>query len=108
MALIYVVQEFIGSTRVAADGKSLGSLRRGIYFFALIDPGEHHFCAIAHIGLSNYVSLHQLNAEAGETHYFLVHVTGAVAYDDFALTQLDLGEGKYLIAKAKFSASLAK
>jgi hypothetical protein len=59
--LIYVVQESPGSTRVGADGKWIGALKRGTYFSISIDPGEHHLCAIGHIGVLNSVSLHELS-----------------------------------------------
>ena len=44
-ALIYVVQQHPGSTRIGADGEWLGGLQRGGYFSASIDPGVHHLCA---------------------------------------------------------------
>ena len=44
-ALIYVVGQVPRSTRVGADGKWLGALKRGTYFSASVDPGEHHLCA---------------------------------------------------------------
>jgi hypothetical protein len=107
-ALIYVVQQHTGSTRIGADGKWLGGLQRGGYFSAAIDPGVHHLCARAHIGLWNHLSLYELNAKAGETYYFVAHVVSAVAYDDFAISQLNADEGRYLVAQAKFNASHPK
>jgi len=106
--LIYVVQEAPGSTRVGADGKWLGALKRGTYFSASVDPGEHHLCARAHIGLWNHLSSHELKAKAGETYYFVAHVVGAVSYDQFAISQVDLDQGKYFVAQAKFSESRPK
>ena len=106
--LIYVVQEAPGSSRVGADGKWLGALKRGTYFSASVDPGEHHLCARAHIGLWNHLSSHELKAKAGETYYFVAHVVGAVSYDQFAISQVDLDQGKYLVAQAKFSESRPK
>ena len=107
-ALIYVFQGSEGSTRIGVDGKWLGALKPAGYFFASIDPGEHHICAIAHIGLWNHLSLRQLNAKAGETYYFVTEVVGGVIADLFAISQWDPDEGKYLIAKAKFNASHPK
>jgi hypothetical protein len=66
-ALIYVVQETVGSTRFGAEGKWLGALKAGTYLFSSIDPGEHHLCAISRVGLWNHLSLHDLRAEAGKT-----------------------------------------
>lgn len=109
-ALIYVVmQEAGGSSRIGADGKWLGALRGGGYFSASIDPGEHHLCAAAHSGgVYNCVSLHQLNAKASETYYFVVHLVEAVTAENFALSPVDPDEGRYLVAKAKFNASHPK
>lgn len=108
-ALIYVVQAaFLGSTRIGADGKWLAGLRRGGYFSASIDPGEHHLCAFAHIGLWNHVSLYELNAKAGETYYFVAHVVGQLVSDEFTLSQVNADEGKYLVAQANFNASRPK
>jgi len=81
---------------------------RGTYFSISIHPGEHHSCAIGHIGVLNSVSLHELRARAGETYYFGAHVVSAVSYDEFAISPVDPDEGKYLVAKAKFSASHPK
>jgi len=104
-ALIYAVQDAPGSTRVGADGKWLGALKRGTYFSASVDPGEHHLPARAHIGLWNHLSLHQLKAKAGGTYYFVAHVVGAVSYDQFAIRQVHADQGKYFVAQAKFSES---
>lgn len=84
-ALIYVYQGSGGSTRIGVDGKWLGGLRPGGYLFASIDPGEHHLCAVAHIGLRNHVSLRHLNAKAGETYYFVAYVVGGVVSDEFGI-----------------------
>ena len=107
-ALIYVVQTAPGSTRLGADGKWLGALKRGTYFSASVDPGEHHLCARAHIGLWNHLSLHELKAKAGETYYFVASFANEVSHNEFAISQVDLDEGKYLVAQAKFSESRPK
>jgi hypothetical protein len=105
-ALIYVVHEAYGTTRVGLDGKWIGALK-GLrtYFSASIDPGEHHLCAILHQGVWSHVSLHVLKAEPGETYYFVAHVVGTFDTSWFYLRQVDSDEGKWLIAGAKFSAS---
>lgn len=107
-ALIYLVQENPGSTRVGADGKWLGALQRGGYFSVSIGPGEHHLCAIAHIGFLSHVSLDQLNVKAGETYYVLLHLVETVTSDNFAINQVNPDEGRHLVAKAKFNASHPK
>lgn len=94
--------------RLGADGKWLGALKGRTYFSVSIDPGEHHLCAIGRRGLYTLISLHQLKAEAGETYYFAAHLVGEANTGVFALIQLDLDEGKYMVARAKFSASHRK
>lgn len=101
-ALIYVVQKDSATTRVGADGKWLGAARRGTYFFASIDPGEHHLCAIGRIGLWSHVSLRELKAKPGETYYFVAG-GGELLADEFTLSQVDADEGRHLVAFAHLS-----
>jgi hypothetical protein len=102
-ALIYVVQKDDATTRVGADGKWLGAMRRRTYLLASIDPGEHHLCAIGRIGIWSHVSLSELNAKAGETYYFVTEY-GEWVPDQFALHKVDPDQGKYLVAWAHVSA----
>ena len=102
-ALIYVVQKDSATTRVGADGKWLGAARRGTYFFASIDPGEHHLCAIGRIGLWSHVSLRELKAKPGETYYFVAG-GGELLANEFTLNQVDADEGRHLVASANLSA----
>ena len=97
------VQKDDASTRFAADGKWLGALRRRTYLFASIDPGEHHLCAIGRIGAWSHVSLHELNAKAGEIYYFVTEY-GELVPDQFTLRQVDPDEEKHLVAWAHLSA----
>ena len=107
-ALIYVVERATGVMRFGADGKWLGALKPGTYFFASLDPGEHHLCVTGHHPLWKGLSLHALNAKAGETYYFFVHEVAGGGYDELTLSQVDPDEGKELVARAKFSASHPK
>lgn len=102
-ALIYVVQKDYASTKFAADGKWLGALRRRTYLLASIDPGQHHLCAIGRIAIWSHVSLHELNAKAGETYYFVTEY-GELVPDQFTLRQVDPDEEKHLVAWAHLSA----
>lgn len=106
-ALIYVVQETVGSTRFGADGKWLGALKAGTYFFSSIDPGERHLCAISRIGLWNHVSLQDVKAEAGKAYYFAVRFT-PYGPDSLGLSEVNSDEGKYLVGTAKLSTSHPK
>jgi hypothetical protein len=107
-ALIYVVQRATGTFKFGADGKWLGALKGGSYFYATVDPGEHHLCVKGRLPLWKGLSLHQLNAKQGETYYFFVHVLSGGGYNELTLTELDQDEGKELVARSKFSSSHAK
>jgi hypothetical protein len=102
-ALIYLVQKDDATTRVGTDGKWLGAMRRRTYFSASIDPGERHLCAVGRIGIWSHVSLHELNAKAGETYYFVTEY-GELIPDQFTLHGVNPDEGKYLVAWAHLSA----
>jgi hypothetical protein len=101
-AVIYVVQKDDATSRIGADGKWLGAVRRRMYFSFSIDPGEHHLCAIGRIGVWSHVSLRELNARPGETYYFVAKY-GQLIPDEFTLSQIDADEGKYLVAWAHLS-----
>src|SRR5215469_7724668 len=45
-ALIYVVADGDLTSIFGVDGKWVGAVSRGKYFFVPIDPGEHHVCAM--------------------------------------------------------------
>lgn len=107
-AAIYVVQRAGGVMKFGADGKWLGASKNGSYFFAFIDPGEHHLCVTSHLPLWKGLWLHELNAKAGETYYFFVHVVAGGGHNVLTLTHLDADEGKELVARSKFNASHPK
>jgi hypothetical protein len=112
-SLIYVVEKATGVMRFGADGKWLGALKPGTYFFASMEPGEHHLCVTGHslngpLPLWKGLSLHALDTKAGEIYYFFVRVVAGGGYDELTLSQVDADEGKELVARAKFSASRPK
>lgn len=108
-AMIYVVHETAGTTRVGLDGKWLGALKDQAYFFAPIEPGEHHFCAIGHQGFyTGHIVLHELQARAGMTYYFVVRFVGGQLSNEYSASQVDSDEGKYLVASTPFSTSRPK
>jgi hypothetical protein len=106
-ALIYVVERATGVMRFGADGRWLGALKPGTSSRSW-DPGEHHHCVTGRLPLWKGLSLHALNAKAGETYYFFVHVVAGCGYNELTLSQVDADEGKELVARAKFSASRHK
>jgi hypothetical protein len=107
-ALIYVVQRATGTFKFGADGNWLGALKGGTYFYASVEPGEHHLCVRGHLPLWKGLSLHGLKAKAGETHYFFIHLVSGGGYLELFFTEVDPDEGKELVARSKFSSSQPK
>jgi len=106
-ALIYVVQN-AGTFKFGADGKWLGALKGGTYFYTPVEPGEHHLCVKGRLSLYKYVALHGLNAKAGETHYFFIRLLSSGGYPELFFTEVDPDQGKELVARSKFSSSHPK
>lgn len=106
-ALIYVVQKATGTFKFGADGKWLGALKGGTYFYASVEPGEHHLCVKGSRALYKYVALHGLNAKAGETHYFFIRLVSS-GYPELFFTEVDPDQGKELVARSKFISSHPK
>jgi len=107
-ALIYVVQKATGTFKFGADGKWLGALKGGTYFYASVEPGEHHLCVKGHLPLWKGAALHGLNAKAGETHYFFINLVSGGGYLELFFTEVDPDQGKELVARSKFSSSHPK
>jgi hypothetical protein len=104
-ALVYVVDQEIHDN-IGVDGKWAGANDRGTYFFVAVDPGEHHLCAYATYWGASWISLHSLQAKAGETYYFLpIPVGNGGRGGKYTLEQLDPDEGRYLVSKARFATS---
>ena len=110
-ALLYVVQEEKITSRLGVDGKWVGADKGRTYFVVPIEPGDHHLCAMGRLGAAHWVSLRQLKAEPGATYYLVPHIVGEAVYSidsKFTLSIADPDEGKYLVARAKFSTSHPK
>jgi hypothetical protein len=104
-ALVYVVDQEIHDN-IGVDGTWAGGNDRGTYFYVAVAPGEHHLCAYATYLGASFLSLHSLEAKAGETYYFQPMAIGNGGRGGvYALEQLDPDEGKYLVSKAKFGTS---
>ncbi len=94
------------------DGKWVGAVNAGRYFFLPIEPGEHHLCARRQSLLppgGPGVSVHSLKAEPGGSYYFrtrMFEIVGGVFV--FQLDQLDSDEGRWFVAWSKFSTSHPK
>jgi len=91
-ALIYVVQSAGGvyKFKFGADGKWLGALKDGTYFYATLEPGEHHLCVKGRLPLWKGGYLHQLAAKPDETYYyFFVRILAGGGHDVLTLIQVD-------------------
>jgi hypothetical protein len=107
-ALLYVVQEDGISSRFGVDGKWLGADKGRTYFVVPIDPGDRHVCVIGRIGVLTRVYLRQLNAEPGVSYYLVPEFIRGAFGPKFTVNLVDADEGRYLVARAKFSVSRPK
>jgi hypothetical protein len=99
------------TAKIGLDGAWVGANQGDSYFFATVDPGEHHLCASwqSDFAKQREVSLNNLTAESGKTYYFLVRITGdGRAVDSFDLVKLNSDEAQLLIARSPYSVSRAK
>ena len=131
-ALVFFIQDdmkFEGgirpTTRFGTDGTWLGATHANSYFYAFVDPGEHHVCAnwqSVHFGSSFGVpkrstAAAHLTAEAGKTYYFRAqditkmdhtggeHDTEVVSRAEVVLEPLDADEAQVVINSFSFSSS---
>jgi len=110
-ALIYFVADGHLTTPFGVDGKWVGALKGGRYFFVPIEPGEHHLCAMLQSFLTERgprVSVHSLKGEPGGRYYFRTRMVGISTGFVLQLDQLDTDEGKWFVAWSKFSTSHLK
>ena len=72
-ALIYVMRTtnfaYNIHSKLAVDGKWMGTNRGKTYFYITVDPGEHHFCSEA----ANQDAI-TMAVKPGEIYYLLQHV----------------------------------
>jgi hypothetical protein len=110
-ALIYFVADGRLTSPFGVDGKWVGAVNGGRYFFVAIEPGEHHICAMLQSFLplrGPKVSVHSLKAESGGTYYFRTRMVGISSGFVLQLDQLDADEGRWFVAWSTFSASHSK
>ena len=120
-ALVYLLQDdtdFLSSprptTRFSLDGGWIGATHSNSYFYASVDPGEHHLCA----GWQSFVGFTtgqksaaaQFNADPGGIYFFVVrnHATQERIPAGMKLHTLDPDEAQLLMSKYAFSTSRAK
>jgi len=108
-ALIYFVADGHLTNTFGVDGKWVGALSGGRYFFVSIEPGEHHVCALLESVSKGFeVSVHFLKADPGGTYYFRTRMVGINTGFVLELAQLDPDEGRWFIAWSSFSTSHPK
>ena len=110
-ALIYFVADGHLTNPFGVDGKWVGAVNGGRYFFVPIEPGEHHVCAMLQSFLTERgprVSVHSLKAEPGGSYYFRTRMVGISSGFVLHLDQWDSDEGRWFVAWSKFSTSHPK
>jgi hypothetical protein len=114
-ALIYFVADGHLTTPIGVDGKWVGVVNDGKYFFVQIAPGEHHICAMLQPSPAqkvltgvHRVSVHSLKAEPGGTYYFRARLVGISTGFVLQLDQLDPDEGRWFVAWSSFGNSHPK
>jgi hypothetical protein len=120
-ALVYFLQDdsyFLSvprpTTRFGLDGNWVGATQANSYFYASIDPGEHHLCA----GWQSFVGFNvarksaaaHFTTEAGHIYFFVVndHADSGAEHQRPAgmkLSPLDSDEAQLLMSKFGFSTS---
>jgi len=120
-ALVYFLQDDTyfqsvprPTTRFGLDGNWVGATQANSYFYASINPGEHHLCA----GWQSFVGFNvarksaaaHFTTEAGHIYFFVVndHADSGREHQRPAgmkLSLLDSDEGQLLMSKFGFSTS---
>jgi len=123
-AVIYFIADGHPTSVFGVDGKWVGAVNGGRYFFVSIEPGEHHLCARRQNSVppgtrtgfrdtGPRVSVHSLKAQAGGSYYFrtrmlqIIDRPGGIGFV-FQLDQMDSDEGRWFVAWSKFSTSHPK
>jgi hypothetical protein len=105
------------TTRFGLDGNWVGATQANSYFYASINPGEHHLCA----GWQSFVGFNvaqksaaaHFTAQAGGVYFFVVNDRADAAGEHgerlypagMKLSALDSDEGQLLMSKFGFSTS---
>jgi hypothetical protein len=102
------------TVRMGVDGKWIGATHGTSYLFAIVDPGEHHLCAIwqgtTGIGFGKQFGALHFTAKPGKAYFFQVRNrwyrdTGSIPMQ---FEPVDSDEGKLLIAQFPHSISQPK
>jgi hypothetical protein len=109
------------TTRFGIDGTWVGATHANSYFFALVDPGEHHVCAnwqsrVILFSPTRSTAATHFKAVAGKVYYFRArdiaifdHPGGALLYEpEVRLSALDADEARVLMGSFSYSLSHPK
>jgi len=124
-ALVYFLQDdsyFLSAprptTRFALDGNWVGATQANAYFYASVDPGEHHLCAgwqsFVGFNVAQKSSAAHFTAEAaGGVYFFVVNDHADRGSENqrpagMKLSALDSDEAQLLMSKFGFSTSRAR
>ena len=112
-AVIYFIADGHLSNVFGVDGKWVGAVNGGGYFFVPIEPGEHHLCAkkLSFLPPGGGVSVHSLKAEPGGSYYFRTRMYQIISSGTgwtLQLDQMDSDEGRWFVSWSKFSTSHPK
>ena len=126
-ALVYFLQDdsYFQSrprptTRFGLDGIWVGATQSNSYFYASVDPGEHHLCAdwqsFVGFNVARKSAAAHFTAEAGGVYFFVVNNRADAAGEHgeqqrpagMKLSTLDSDEGQLLMNKFGFSTSRAR
>lgn len=106
------------TTRFAIDGTWVGATHANSYFYAYVDPGEHHVCANwqsfhtfgTYFGPKRSTAAAHFTAEAGKSYYFraqdfvFTDHTGAIKSEpEVLLSPLDSDEAQVIMNSFAFS-----
>ncbi len=108
------------TTRFGLDGNWIGATQSNSYFYASVDPGEHHLCAswqsLVGFNVAQKSAAAHFTAEAGGVYFFVVNDRADAAGEHgeqqrpagMKLSSLDGDEGQLLMSKFGFSTSRPK
>ncbi len=97
------------TTRAGIDGVWVGATQRNSYFYASVDPGEHHVCASWQnwlgpgVNATHKTVAAHFTAEAGRTYYFKVGGQLTHSAIDINLDPIDSDEAQLLARKYSLS-----
>ena len=97
------------TTKMGLDGAWVGANHGSSYFYAFVDPGEHHVCADLQSSLyEDRTELAHFSAEAGKVYYYRTRLVMSGSLELLELDPLDSDQGSFLVSLFPLSVSTAK